>query len=305
MNLRIIFLAAILLMSAGNVYAQISFKTEYFGTSSYWLSKGEDPRERVGESKGSAMVYQGSINIPLSMKMNEKEKPVIWGIGLGGSYAALDNEKFTEELVISDIMNLELGIYHIRPISDKWSIMASLGIGIYSPSTAFSDIRARHFLGSMSTLFVCQINPNLKLGGGLAINSAFGYPMAFPALYLDWNLQKKFDFMVSMTSGLDISAGLNINKHFTLSLAAEMNGQTALLEKDGKDVIFTHQYIVTGVRPEIKINKIISIPLTAGINAVRPAYFSDRTLKGMFKSNDDYYFQISPYISAGININFR
>lgn len=303
MKLKSAFIISFIVVSI-NGYAQISFKTEYFGTSGYWLDKGEEPRERIGESKGSAIVYQGNINIPLSVKIDKNEKPVIWGIGLGGAYASLNNRKFTEDLVISDIMNLELGFYHIRPLSRKWSLMASIGAGIYSPSTAFSDIRAKHILGSVSAVFICRIRPNFELGGGIAVNSTFGYPMAFPALYLNWSLQGKFDFLISMTNGLELSAGLDINRYLKLALIADMNGQTALLEKDGKDVIFTHQYIVTGLRPEIRLGKTVSIPLTAGINAVRPAYFSDRTLKAMFKTGNDYYFQISPYVSAGITVNF-
>lgn len=287
-----------------NVYSQVSFRTEYLGMSSYWLDRGEEPRDRIGRSKGAAMVYQGSINIPLSVKMNDNEKPVIWGVGLGGSYTSLNNQDFTEDLVISDILNLELGFYHMRPLGRKWFLMASVGVGIYAPSTSISEIRTRHILGSVSTVYVCRIRPNFELGGGVAINSTFGYPMAFPAIYLNWRLQGKFDFMLSMTNGLKVSTGINIGKPLKLSLIAEMNGQTALLEKDDKEVIFTHQYIVAGLQPQIKINNKISIPITAGINAVRPAYFSDRTLKAMFRTGNDYYFQISPYLSAGLTVNF-
>ncbi|EDV05186.1 DUF6268 family outer membrane beta-barrel protein [Bacteroides intestinalis] len=32
-------------------------------------------------------------------------------------------------------------------------------------------------------VFVRRIFPNLELGAGLALNNAFGYPMALPALY--------------------------------------------------------------------------------------------------------------------------
>jgi hypothetical protein len=43
---------------------------------------------------------------------------------------------------------------------------------------------------------------------------------------------------VALSEGLDLSAGYNLNDYFSLSLAFEMNGQMALLEKDGKDVMF-------------------------------------------------------------------
>ncbi len=298
------FLIAALSVVCLQGYSQISFKTEYLGSSSYWLDKGDDPRERVADSKGSAVVYQGSISLPISVRIDDNEKPIIWGVGLSGSYASLSNENFTENLVISDIMNLELGLFHKRPISRKWTLMATAGVGAYAPSTAFSHIRAKHILGSVSTVFICRIRPNFELGGGLAVNSTFGYPMAFPAIYLNWDLRGKLDFMLSMTNGLNVSAGFNANKFLRFSLIREMNGQMALLEKEGKDVIFTHQYIVSGLRTELQLGKRISIPFTGGINAVRPASFSDRTLKAMFASDNNYYFQVSPYLSTGLAIHF-
>ena len=58
--------------------AQITIKTEYFGTSAY----RDKHNQKVGSSKGSAMVYHGSANLPLLMKKNESNQPTIWGIGL-------------------------------------------------------------------------------------------------------------------------------------------------------------------------------------------------------------------------------
>ena len=303
MKAKIIF-SALLLIGSMSSYSQISFKTEYIGSSSFWLDKDEDPRERIGNSRGSAIIYQGNINIPLSMKLNDKQQPIIWGAGIGGSYVSLHNKNFTEDLVISEIMNIQLGIYHIRPLSERWSLMANIGIGAYTPFADPTKIRATHLLGSFGGIFIYQFNPKFQLGGGLAINNTFGYPMVFPALYLNWVSDGKFDFMASLGNGLEVSAGIDLGKHLSLSLIGEMNGQSALMEKDGKDVIFTHQYIVAGLRPTIKIGKKLSIPITAGINAIRPANFSERKLKAMFSSENDYYFQISPYASVGLNINF-
>ena len=101
--------------------AQITFKTEYFWKSSYRMQEGDND-EKVGNSKGSAIVYQGGINIPLSMKVNENNRPTLWSIGLGGAYAKLNNKNFTEPLVIDEIMNMGLNLTHLRPLNDKWSL---------------------------------------------------------------------------------------------------------------------------------------------------------------------------------------
>lgn len=285
--------------------AQISFKTEYIGNSAYMYAPlGDKSSVRVGNSSGSAIVYQGSVNIPLYMKVNANGRPTVWGMGLGGAYASLSNNHFTNDL-ISKIMNLQLGIFHLRPLNDKWSMMASIGVGVYTPFTKLSNIRFKNLLGSIGVIFVRHLTLNLDLGVGLAMNSTFGYPMIFPALYLKWNYESKIKVNVSLGEGLELSAGYDINKYFSLSFAGEMNGQMALLEKDGKDVMFSHQYIVTGFRPEIKFGSTgITMPIMIGINAVRPTYYSDRTLKGMFAMDNDYYFSISPYVSVGMKYGF-
>ncbi|MDR3057834.1 MAG: DUF6268 family outer membrane beta-barrel protein [Prevotella sp.] len=284
---------------------QVTFKTEYLGNSGYYfLPPGDKPSEKIGDAKGSAVVYQGAVNIPLSMKMNENNRPTAWGIGLGGSYTSLNNTNFTDYMP-SEIMNLQVGLYHLRPLNDKWSMRASVGMAVLAPSADFSKIRFKHVLGSGGVVFIRHLKPNLSIGGGVAINSSLGYPMVFPAVYLNWELDGKFDVNVELVEGLDVSAGYRFNDWFKISYALEMNGQAALLEKDGKDVIFSHQYIVTGFRPEIKVGKTgLSMTAMAGLNLYRPASYCDRTLKGVFATDNDYYFSVSPYVSFGIKYNF-
>lgn len=284
---------------------QLTFKTEYLGSSGYYfLPPGEKPKEKIGDAKGSAVVYQGAFSMPLSMKLNENNRPTAWGIGLGGSYTSLNNKHFEYDMV-SEIMNLQVGLYHLRPLNDKWSMRASAGVAVLAPSADFSKIRFKHVLGSGGIIFIRHLKPNLSIGGGVAINSSLGYPMVFPAVYLNWELNGKFDVNVELVEGLDVSASYSFNDWFKLSYALEMNGQAALLEKDGKDVIFSHQYIVTGFRPEVKVGKTgLSMTAMVGLNIFRPASYSDRTLKGVFATDNDYYFSTSPYMSIGIKYNF-
>lgn len=284
---------------------EVSFKTEYLGNSGYYyLPPGEKPRVKIGDGKGSAMVYQAGVNIPLSMKLNKNNRPTAWGVGLGGAYVSLKNKNFADDMV-SKIMNLQLGVYHLRPLNERWSLRASVGLGIFTPSTDFSKIGFKNVLASGSAVFIRHLNPNLDIGGGLAINSSLGYPMVFPAVYVKWKHNGKFDVNIELVEGLDVSAGYTFNDRFKLSYALEMNGQIALLKKDGKDVIFSHQYIVTGFRPEIKLGeKGLSLTGMAGLNLYRPASYSDRTLKGVFAGDNDYYFSVSPYASVGLKMKF-
>lgn len=284
---------------------EVSFKTEYIGNSGYYyLPPGEKPSEKIGDGKGSAMIHQGAVNIPLSMKIGQNNRPTAWGVGFGGAYVSLKNQNFSEYMV-SEIMNLQLGIYHLRPLNDRWSIRASVGMGVFTPSTDFSKIRFKNVLASGGAVFIRHLKPNLAIGGGVAINSTLGYPMIFPAVYLKWKTEGKFDVNIELVEGLEVSAGYEFNEQFKLSYALEMNGQVALLEKEGKDVIFSHQYIVTGFRPEMKLGKTgLSMTGMAGLNLYRPASYSDRTLKGVFAGDNDYYFSVSPYASVGLKMKF-
>lgn len=298
-----LFFSAFLIVVSLSVNAQVVFKTEYLGQSGYRVSDGET-NERVGNSKGSAMVYQGGVNIPLSVKLNDNNRPTRWSLNMGGAYVKLNNKDFTDPLVIDEILNFGVSLNHLRPLNDKWSMMAFVGGGIYMPGTNFSKMGIENILGSAGVIFIRHLRPNLDLGGGLAINNSFGIPMLFPAVYLNWKTNGKYTVKVSMIRGLEVSAGYDVNKNLGLYLIAEMNGQAALLEQDGKKKIFSHAYLVTGFRPEIKLGNKLSIPVTVGLNAWRPTQMTDRKLKSMFQKNKEYYFQASLYASIGLKMGF-
>lgn len=300
--MRLILIGIFISIAYTNVHAQIFFKTEYFGSSRYRMSEG-DSSQNIGNSKGSAVIYQGGINIPLSLKMNDKNRPTMWSISAGGAYAKLNNKNFTEPLVIDEILNLGISLNYLRPLNDRWSLKAGIGGGIFMPTTDLSQIRYKNILASASAVFIRHLRPNLDLGFGLALNNSFGFPMVFPAFYLNWTTSGRLDVEISLKDGLEMSAGYEVNKNLALSFVTEINGQMALLEQDGKDKIFTHQTIVAGLRPEIKLGKRISIPITVGMNMMRTAQISDRSLKNIFQDKE-YYFRLSPYGSVGLQIGF-
>ncbi len=209
---------------------QVSFKTEYMGNSGYYyLPPGDKPREKIGDGKGSAMVYQGSVNIPLFMKVNENKRPTAWGIGIGGAYVSLKNKDFTDHMV-SEIMNFQVGVYHLRPLNDKWSMQASLGMGVFTPSADFSKISFKNVLGSGGIVFIRHLKPNLDIGGGVSINSSLGYPMIFPAVYVKWSLKGKIDVNVEVIEGVEVSAGYEFNDIFKLSYALGIGAYRSVYE---------------------------------------------------------------------------
>lgn len=282
--------------------AQAFFKTAYFAESAYQMTEGESS-QRIGNSRGSAIIYEGGVNIPLYKKLNELNRPTMWSVAVGGTYVNLNNKNFTEPLVINEVLNVGVSVVYLRPLNNQWSLRTGIGGGIFMPTTHLSQTNFKNVLGSVSAVFIRHLKPNLDLGGGLALNNSFGFPMLFPAFYVNWKTAGRYSIQASLRDGLEISAGYHVNPNVKLSLVMEVNGQMALLEQDGKDKIFTHQYVVFGLRPEIKLGKHISIPLTFGVNATRIAQITDRSLKTIFQDKG-YSFRGALYGAAGIQVRF-
>src|SRR5699024_335680 len=138
----------------------------------------------------------------------------------------------------------------------------TVGVGLYMPSTNFSQIGFKNVLGSIGAVFIRHLSPNLDIGGGLMLSNSFGYPMLYPAFYLNWRTGSKFDVNIAVMNALEASVGYKFNKKLQLDFLLTMNGQMALLERDNKDLIFSQMYMVIGFRPEIKISQNVSIPIT-------------------------------------------
>ena len=149
--------------------------------------------------------------------------------------------------------------------------------------------------------------PNLSLGAGLAVNNTFGYPMVFPAIYFDWTTEGRYQIKVSMLNAMEVSVGMRMNKFLNLRLLAEMNGSLALLEKEGKDTMFSQQFIIVGLQPEVSMGNSFSITATAGVSCSRIAYYTTRTLKAFFEDmskDTDPYFKPAMYVSVGMKYKF-
>lgn len=122
------------------------------------------------------MNIQGSLQIPVSLKMNELNQPTAWAVAMQGSYALMNHQDLSTDYNLNELLNAQLVVIHMRPLSKRWSIIAMLGGGIYTDLSGFSG---KCILGQGGVLFVRKMNPNLNLGGGVAINNVLGYPMAF------------------------------------------------------------------------------------------------------------------------------
>ena len=296
-----------------NAFAQISVKTEYIGNSEFY-----DAVADTNTGNGSAMIYSVGAMLPLSMQAFAEDDPykraTIWGVALSSTFVKMDNQNFPigKELP-SQVMNLGATVLHLRPLKERWSMLMALGIGSYTPENRLSAIRIdENVLANGALVFIWHWRPNLEIGGGVALNNSFGYPMLFPALYLKYKggFSDKFTIDVSLLDGTKVAFGYDYSENLSLKLVANIGGYSAYLRRNGQKEMFSSQTFFVGLEPEFKLGKHISIPVTFGGSFIRSGRYRERTLSAMFASeakNEDgsarsSVFLPALYFAAGITI---
>ena len=303
----------IILLLGVNSFAQISVKTEYIGNSEFY-----DAVADTNTGNGSAMIYSAGAMVPLSMQASAEDDPykraTIWGVALSGTFVKMNNQNFPigKELP-SQVMNLGATALHLRPLKERWSMLMALGIGSYTPENRLSAIRIdENVLANGALVFIWHWRPNLEIGGGVALNNSFGYPMVFPALYLKYKggFSDKFTIDVSLLDGTKVAFGYDYSENLSLKLVANIGGYSAYLRRNGQKEMFSSQTFFVGLEPEFKLGKHISIPVTFGGSFIRSGRYRARTLSAMFASeakNEDgsarsSVFLPALYFAAGITI---
>ena len=192
-------------------------------------------------------------------------------------------------------------------------MLMALGAGSYTPENRLSSIHiGENVVANGALVFVWHWRHNLEIGGGVALNNSFGYPMVFPAFYFKYNgaFSDKFTIEVGSIDGLKVALGYNYRENLSLKLIANMGGYSAYLRRNEEKEMFSQQTFVVGLQPEFKIGKHVSIPITVGGSFIRSGRYRERKLSAMFASeakNEDgtsrsSQFNPAFYLSAGITI---
>ena len=303
----------IILLLGVNSFAQISVKTEYISNSEFY-----DAVADTNTGNGSAMIYSAGAMVPLSMQASAEDDPykraTIWGVALSGTFVKMDNQNFPigKELP-SQVMNLGATVLHLRPLKERWSMLMALGIGSYTPENRLSAIRIdENVLANGALVFIWHWRPNLEIGGGVALNNSFGYPMVFPALYLKYKggFSDKFTIDINLLDGTKVAFGYDYSENLSLKLVANIGGYSAYLRRNGQKEMFSSQTFFVGLEPEFKLGKHISLPVTFGGSFIRSGRYRARTLSAMFATeakNEDgtarsSVFLPALYFAAGITI---
>ena len=303
----------IMLCFVAKTFAQISVKTEYISNSKFY-----DAVADTNTGDGSAMIYSVGALVPLSVQAPEGDdpfqRPTVWGVLLNGTFVQMDNHNFPigKELP-SQAMNLGVSAIHLRPLKKRWSMLMAVGAGSYTPENRLSAIRiGENVLANGAFILVWHLQPNLEIGGGVALNNSFGYPMVFPAFYLKYKggFSDKFTIDINLLDGTKVAFGYDYSENLSLKLVTNIGGYLAYLRRNGQKEMFSSQTFFVGLEPEFKIGKHVSIPLTVGGSLVRSGRYREHKLSAMFASeakNEDgsarsSVFLPALYFAAGITI---
>lgn len=249
-------------------------KTEYIPGSNY--IRPEDSTKT--NSKSDFKRIDLNLSIPLSVKKDTDGKVRSWSMLLSGSYAKMTHKNYETQLFPDEMLNAQVGIQHMRPLGKKWSMMLNASVGVY---TDLERVNFDDVLGQGGILFIRHFNPNLSLGGGPVLTTAFGVPMILPWIYFDWKTNGKIKFSINFPQGME--AGYLFSDKFTLKAVVDLNGMTAERNVGGKSMLLGYQQITAGLRPELKINDKLTLRVTGGTAILRSFSENDRKISSIFR----------------------
>jgi len=271
-------------------------KTEYIPFSRYIRPEDSVKTNSKSDFKRADL----NLSIPLSVKKDSSGKVKAWSLLLSGSYAKMAHKDYEKQLFPDQMLNAQAGIQHIRPLGKKWSMMMTATVGVY---TDLEQISSDDILGQGGILFIRHFNPNLALGGGPVLTTAFGVPMILPWIYFDWKTNGKIKFNINFPEGME--AGYLFSDKFALKAVVNLSGMTVERNKDGKSMLLGYQQITAGIRPELKLNDKLSLRLTGGTALLRSFNENDRKIKSIFKDKkmDDPKFASTFYAAVSLRWN--
>lgn len=279
--------------------AQGYLKTDYLFSSSL--------KDEEGNTFGSGDLIKTSagFNLPLSVKKNSLGQVKAWSATLNGSYGVLNNKDITAIVNPEEIVNVTLSVAHIRPLSERWYLIASLGAGIYSEP---NSITAKSILASGGVIFVYKVRNNLDLGIGVGLTNSFGVPIIMPMAYVKWQLTGKYEVTADIANGVEVSGSVKLGKRFRVKLTAiEMDGMSAVMNIDDKSMIYASAIIKSHLTPELRIGKSSTFYLGGGGAWARSVKLSKRSFKGFlntFKEDNDLNFRPTGYLTVGFRYGF-
>ncbi|MGY0035534.1 DUF6268 family outer membrane beta-barrel protein [Pedobacter sp. NJ-S-72] len=245
---------------------------------------------------------QIGFSIPLSVKIDSLGSQNLWTVNVEGAYAKMENRNYETKLFPAELLNAQVGLVHMRPISRTWSIMAMASVGVY---TDLEEITYDDVLLQGGVLFIKNFNPRMALGFGPVVSNTFGVPMILPGIYFNWITNGRYRLHVNFPENIEF--GAQMSPAFELKAVVELGGMTAEVKRDDKSMLLGYMQIIAGLRPEFKLGKSVTLQLTGGTTLTRTFSTTSRKLKDFFKEKEqaDPSFSTTAYGAVAIKWNLN
>lgn len=244
-------------------------------------------KDKDGNRYGSGNLQRisGRYAIPLSKKLNERNQPTAWGMTFSVSYGIMENKGEARELNPDCVLNTSFSVSHLRPLSERWSLLASLGCGIYA---APDEVRWQSLLASGAFIFAYRLRDNLSIGIGGGLTNSYGVPILMPMGYLNWRTNGRYEIIIDMANALKVQVATQTGKAVRLELTAiEMDGMLAVMHVDGKQKIYSSTMIRSGLNASFRLFRKANVYAGVGGVWLRSSDITDRNLKSFFKRLSD------------------
>ncbi len=238
--------------------------------------------------------------------MNESKQPTGWSMTLAASYGMMDNRDGAQDWNPDRILNASLSVAHVRPLSERWSLIASLGGGIYASP---DEVSWQSLLASGAFIFVYRVRDNFSVGVGGGVTNSYGIPIVMPMGYLSWRTNGQYEVLINMSDALKVQVSTHFGKNVRMQLTAmEMDGMSAVMRVDGRQKLYSSVMISSGLNVSYRLFGKASVYAGVGGMWLRTTDITDRSLKSFFKSfgddNDELSFAPSLRLSVGLRYGF-
>ena len=241
------------------------------------------------DAKSNFKRAQVALEIPISLRMDKYNNPRLWSVFLMGAYAKMENKDYNMQLLPAElpngfpteILNAQIGVKHLRSISQSWSLLIMASVGVYSD---MEQINKDDVLVQGGVIFIKQFNPNLAFGLGPVLTNSFGVPMVLPGIYFNWESHGALHFKVNFPEGIEL--GYRMTENFDLKAVLELSGMTAETRIGNKSMLLGYQQIIAGIKPQVKLGKNWIFEPTIGSTLIRSFSTNDRKIKEIFKEKD-------------------
>ncbi len=282
------------------VHAQGYVEVGYTPTKDFMK---DDEEAKLGT--GSMWQLKGRYTFPFSTKQNEKGQPIVWTGTLNGMYARMDNEGMAKEVNPDEVLNVGFNVSHLRPLSERWYMMASLGVGVYS---APSEISFKSILANGAVIFAYKLRENFDIGVGIGLTNSYGVPLIMPMGFLKWNIRGQYEVDVEAAGSMKASVARKFSNKFRLRLVPiEMDGISSVVKRDGEHKIYGATRMRAYLSPELKVGKSSYVYLGIGAELYHSVKVSDRSFKGFvnaFKGDDSWEFGRGFHLMGGFKYGF-